>query len=121
VHEQADHAFTSYGFNAGQFTTPPRTNAPATTNFYGIAGKRLETVPHQSQTILLAELPAFSPYSWHQPKRPFTKDNAVFADAMDMICFVDGHVSYLKIYYNGQKIAWAYNPPAGYNYQWSGD
>ena len=68
MHEQADHAFTSYAFNAGQFTTPARTNAPATTNNYGIAGQRLETVPHPSRTVLLAEVPAYSPYSWHQPK-----------------------------------------------------
>lgn len=123
MHEQADHAFTSYAFNAGQFTTPPRTNppTPATTNLYGIAGQRLDAVPHPSTTVLLAEVPAYSPYSWHQPKRPFSKENAVFADAKDMICFVDGHVTYLKIYYNGQKIAWSYNPPAGYGYQWSGD
>jgi type II secretory pathway pseudopilin PulG len=121
MHEQADHGFTSYAYNAGQFSTPPRTNAPATTNYYGIAGQRLDAVPHPAQTVLLAEAPAYSPYSWHQPKRPFSKDNTVFADARDVICFVDGHVSYLKIYYNGQKIAWAYNPPAGYDYQWSGD
>jgi prepilin-type processing-associated H-X9-DG protein len=44
-----------------------------------------------------------------------------FNDAKNMVGFVDGHVSYLKIYYDGQKIAWAYNPPAGYDYQWSGD
>lgn len=125
LHEQADHAFTSYAYNAGEFTTPPKTNhppyAPATTNFYGIAGQRLDAVPHSSTTVLLAEVPAYSPYSWHQPKRPFLKSNAYFADARNMICFVDGHVSYLKIYYNGQKIACAYNPPAGYDYQWSGD
>lgn len=124
AHEQADNAFTSYAYNAGQFTTAPKTDPfyiPATTNLYGIAGRRLETVPHQTTTVLLAEFPAYWPYSWHQPKRPFSKNNAVFADARDMICFVDGHVSYLKIYYDGEKTAWAYNPPAGYEYQWSGD
>lgn len=121
MHEQADHAFTSYAYNAGQFSTPPRTNAPATTNLYGIAGQRLETVPHPSRTVLLAEVPAYSPYSWHQPKRPLSKDNAVFADAQNVVCFVDGHVSFLKIYYDGQKTAWAYDPPEAYDYQWSGD
>lgn len=124
LHEQTNYAFTSYAFNAGQFTTPPETNpfyVPATTNLYGIAGQRLEAVPHPTTTVLLAEVPAYSPYSWHQPKGPFSKENALFADARDTICFVDGHVSYLKIYYDGKKIAWAYNPPAGYGYQWSGD
>ena len=122
LHEQASHAFTSYAFNAGQFSTPQRTtNNPATTNYYGIAGQRLETIRHPSRTVLLAEVPAFSPYSWHQPKRPFSMQNVVFTDARDVICFVDGHVDYVKIYFNGKKIAWDYNPPAGYDYQWSGD
>jgi prepilin-type N-terminal cleavage/methylation domain-containing protein len=121
MHEQSDHAFTSYAYNAGQFTTPPKTNAPPTTNILGIAGQRLETIPHPVKTVLLAEVPAFSPYSWHQPKRPYSKDNALFADAKNVICFVDGHIAYQKIYFDGTKIAWAYNPPAGYDYQWSGD
>ena len=121
LHEQTNQAFTSYAFNAGQFSTPQRTNSPATTNYYGIAGQRLETIRHPSGTVLLAEVPAFFPYSWHQPKLPFSKQNAVFADARDVICFVDGHVDYVKIYFSGQKIAWDYNPPAGYNYQWTGD
>ncbi len=94
MHEQSDQPFTSYAFNAGQFTSPSRTNAGYTiTNNYGIAGQRLEAVSHPSKTVMLAEVPAFSPYSWHQPKRPFSKDNALFADAKDMLCFVDGHVS----------------------------
>lgn len=121
MHEQADHAFTSYAFNAGQFSTPPRTNLPATTNYYGVAGQRLETLPHPSKTVLMAEVPAYSPYSWHQPRRPFSTEKALFADAQDMICFVDGHVSYIKMYFDGKKIAWDYNPPGGYDYQWSGD
>jgi prepilin-type N-terminal cleavage/methylation domain-containing protein len=122
MHEQSDHTFTSYSFNAGQFTSPSPTNAAYTiTNYYGIAGQRLESVPHPLKTVLLAEAPAFSPYSWHQAKRPFSKANAVFADAKDMICFVDGHVSYVKMYFDGSKISWASNPPDGYDYQWSGD
>jgi prepilin-type N-terminal cleavage/methylation domain-containing protein/prepilin-type processing-associated H-X9-DG protein len=121
MHEQSDHAFTSYAYNAGQFSTPPTTNAPATTNYYGIAGRRLESVAQPARTVLLAEVPAYSPYSWHQAKKPFTKENACFEDARSMIAFVDGHVSYLKMYYDGKKIAWASSPPASYNYQWSGD
>jgi prepilin-type N-terminal cleavage/methylation domain-containing protein len=122
MHEQSNHAFTSYAFNAGQFTGPSRTNAAYTiTNNYGIAGQKLESVPHPAKTVLLAEVPAFAPYSWHQPKRPFSKDNALFVDSRCMICFVDGHISYSKMYFDGKNIAWAYNPPDGYDYQWSGD
>ncbi|HTH49820.1 MAG TPA: type II secretion protein, partial [Candidatus Limnocylindria bacterium] len=122
LHGQSDHAFTSYAYNAGQFTAPSGTNpADTITNHYGIAGQRLDTVPHPTRTVLLAEVPAFSPYSWHQPKRPFSKENALFADAKDMLCFVDGHISYINIHFDGKKSAWASNPPGGYEYQWSGD
>ena len=121
LHEQADHAFTSYAYNAGQFSTPPTTNSPGTTNYYGIAGRRLETIRNPTRTVLVAEVPAFAPYSWHQPKRPLSKNNATFNDAKNAVCFVDGHVRYLSIYFNGKKIAWDYEPPAGYDYQWSGD
>ena len=45
-----------------------------------------------------------------------------------MVSFVDGHVSYLRIFWNtnrypngGFSFALAYDPPAGYEYQWSGD
>lgn len=42
---------------------------------------------------------------------------------MDMVSFVDGHVSYVKMYWNGgfgfTGIACNYDPPEGYDYQWS--
>jgi hypothetical protein len=45
-----------------------------------------------------------------------------------MIGFVDGHVAYVKIYWNSTPLpsgaytgADGYDPPAGYDYQWSGD
>lgn len=125
LHEQSNYGYASYAYNAGQFTTRARTNEtvymPATTNFYGIAGQKLDSVPHPARTVLIAETAAFVPYSWHQPKQPLSAANAIFNDSKNMAGFVDGHVRYLKMYYSGEKIAWAYNPPAGYDYQWSGD
>ena len=39
--------------------------------------------------------------------------------------FVDGHVSYIKIYWNGSQggdgFSAFYEPPAGYEYKWSGN
>ena len=44
------------------------------------------------------------------------------------VAIVDGHISYLEIYWNtnrylngGFSFAFTYDPPAGYAYQWSGD
>jgi prepilin-type processing-associated H-X9-DG protein len=121
LHEQADQSFTSYAYNAGQFSTRAQTNKPATTNYYGIAGMRLDSVLHPGKTVLTAETPAYFPYSWHEPVRPFSSANSQFNDSKNTVGFVDGHVAYTKMYYNGEKIAWDYNPPAGYSYQWSGD
>ena len=44
------------------------------------------------------------------------------------VSFVDGHVNYIKMYWNSAansdgfySMAFFYDPPAGYDYQWSGD
>src|SRR5262249_51532177 len=97
------------------------TITPGTTNFYGIAGMRLESIAHPARTVLIAETPAYAPYSWHQPKKPFSDQNSKFNDSKNVVGFVDGHVSYLKMHYDGTNFAWASNPPPNYNYQWSGD
>jgi prepilin-type N-terminal cleavage/methylation domain-containing protein len=126
LHENSNYVFTSYAYNAGMVTTRPTTNAdgtvtPGTTNFYGIAGLRMESIVHPSRTVLIAEIPAFAPYSWHSPKKPLSEKNSKFNDSRNIVSFVDGHAAYIKMYYNGQKLAWDYNPPAGYEYQWTGD
>ena len=42
---------------------------------------------------------------------------------MDMVSFVDGHVSYIKMYWKGalgpMGVSCNYDPPDGYDYQWS--
>jgi type II secretory pathway pseudopilin PulG len=126
LHNQTNQVFTSYAYNAGMVTTRPTTNSdgtitPATTNFYGIAGMRLESIAHPARTVLIAEAPAYAPYSWHQPKTPFAEKNSKFNDSRNVVGFVDGHVSYLKMHYDGSNFSWAANPPAGYEYQWTGD
>jgi len=80
-----------------------------------------------SRTVLVAEMPAFAPYSWHSPRRPLSPANAVFNDAQDMVAFVDGHVRYIRMFWDstqaaaGNPFAAFYDPPAAYDYQWSPD
>jgi prepilin-type N-terminal cleavage/methylation domain-containing protein len=114
-HEQAKFNFTSYAFNAGQVTT-----ASPTTN-RGLAGMNWQSAAHPARTVLIAEVPAYAPYSWHYPKESAFRDYSKFNDARNVLGFVDGHVSVIQIYYDGKKPAWDYNPPATYDYQWSGD
>lgn len=95
----------------------------------GIAGLALSSIKHPSRTVLVTEAPALFPFSWHQPKHPLYVGstsicpNAIFNDAMNMVSFVDGHVSYVKIYWSGATglmgSSCSYDPPAGYEYQWS--
>jgi len=126
LHENSNYLFTSYAYNAGMVTTRSTTNLlevvePGTTNYYGIAGRRMESIPHPSRTVLVAEIPAFAPYSWHLPKKPLTEKNSKFNDSKNVLSFVDGHAAFTKMYYDSKKVAWDYDPPAGYDYQWSGD
>lgn len=115
--EQPVSDFASYTFNGG--------NEIAGAGLPGIAGRKLGSIRQPAKTVLVAEAAASAPWSWHQPKRPFTTGNARFNDAQNMIGFVDGHVDYLKIYWRGgnssASLAMQYDPPGGYAYQWSGD
>ena len=124
LHEQAFTDYSSYGFNG----------ATGTNLIYGrvlsIAGMKVSSIKNPSRTLLAFEIPAISPFSWHEPKRPLS-DNPVFNNARNVASFVDGHVSYARFYWNSNRVevggvsyitsAVDYNPPADYDYQWSGD
>ena len=120
-----DMDYSSFLFNGG--------NMFASTNGSGlrpgIAGLSPSSIKHPARTVLVAEVPAFIPFSWHQPKRPLYIlstiycPNLIFSNAINMVSFVDGHVSYTRMYWNGalgpMGVSCNYDPPAEYDYQWS--
>lgn len=114
--EQPVSDYSSYAFNGGNVM--PNFNAP------GIAGWKMSSVKEPTRTVLVAEASAFIPWSWHAPKRPFSPENSKFNDALNMVGFVDGHVRYIKIHWDGNNrpgtLAFQQDPPAGYDYKWSG-
>lgn len=116
MHEEAPD-YMSYAFNGGNART--NSNAP------GIAGRTLSSIKNPGRTVLIAEEPAFIPYSWHDPKPAAANGAPMFNGAKDMVSFVDGHVSYTKMYWGGNNppgaLALHHDPPAGYDYQWSGE
>jgi prepilin-type N-terminal cleavage/methylation domain-containing protein/prepilin-type processing-associated H-X9-DG protein len=124
LHDQTNFDYSSYGFNGGAKTSVG-TNTP------GIADRNLNSIKDPGRTVLVAEVPAFFPYSWHQSSRSggvrLPGGVMLFKDAKNMVGFVDGHVSYTSIYWNGDHpggiftLAMQYDPPAGYDYKWSGD
>jgi prepilin-type N-terminal cleavage/methylation domain-containing protein/prepilin-type processing-associated H-X9-DG protein len=120
-HESPRQNYSSYAFNG---INKDRTNFSASGAILGIAGQQFSSIRHPDKTVLVLEQPAFFPYSWHRPKQPISNPNSCFFNnSKNMVSFVDGHVSYLEMYWNNQagSLSCFYNPPAGYNYQWSGD
>jgi prepilin-type N-terminal cleavage/methylation domain-containing protein/prepilin-type processing-associated H-X9-DG protein len=120
-HSQSNYNYSSFVFNAGNI----RDDYPFTNEFPGIAGHKLTSIKNPARTVLVTEWPALTPYSWHQPRRLPAGVTGV-NDAKNMVSFVDGHVSYVKIYWDastrpGHFQAWHYDPPGGYDYQWSGN
>ena len=108
VKTQIGHAFSSYTFN-GYEVGPgalPR-----------ITGKKLATIKNSTRAVLAGEYPAFFGGSWH----PVVNGN--YPDAKAVMTFVDGHVSFIKVYWDGvaESDPATYEPPVGYDYNWDGD
>lgn len=121
LHDQPVLDFSSYAFNGGDNTTRPLqflTNVVVTRP--GLTGVKMSSVRHATRTLLVVEASALWPWSWHDPS-PFTQ----FNNAKSVVSFVDGHVAYIKIYWQSKHSVGAvsyaalYEPPAGYDYQWS--
>ena len=128
-HEERTVDFSSYAFNGANLLT---TNYPHFADngiLPGIGGQKLGAVKNSAKTVLIMEASALLPYSWHQPKPPVSGGWPMFNDARNMVSFVDSHASYIKIYWNSTlgypngaiSVAAYYDPPAGYDYQWSGN
>jgi len=102
------HAFTSYTFN-GYEVGPgaiPR-----------ITGQKLGAIKNPAKAALAGEWPAFFGGSWH----PLAGGD--HPDLQNVLTFVDGHVAFVKIYWNGVSDSnpCDYEPPARYEYNWDGE
>ena len=96
--------FSSYIFNGVAFGTP------------NIGGKKTSSIRQTTRTLLMEEYAAHGPVSWHDYS---TKLQPRTNKARSIVCFVDGHVAAVQIYYNPALGGpWHYNPPAGFDYVW---
>ena len=122
LHDQLDSDYSSYGFNGGNADTNPPPANLGEASYPGIFGPKLSSIKDPAKTVLLAEGPAFFPFSWHQPQK-LPAGQYGMNDSKNVVSFVDSHVSYIKIYWNTNfnMTTCNYNPPAGYDYKWSGD
>jgi prepilin-type N-terminal cleavage/methylation domain-containing protein len=124
LHEEPYVDFSSYAFNGGDGRTEAVPTEVVGTDGVtiarpGLGNVKLSAVKHPSRTVLIAEASAFAPWSWHE-----ASSRLIFNNAKNVVSFVDGHVSYLKIFKDEtprKGIAILYNPPASYDYQWTPD
>jgi prepilin-type processing-associated H-X9-DG protein len=70
---------------------------------------------------MVSEISALWPWSWHEPQLLPPEQFGV-NNAKSVVSFVDGHVSYIPIYWNTNYNiqTYMYDPPASYDYKWSG-
>jgi prepilin-type N-terminal cleavage/methylation domain-containing protein len=125
VHDSTNFDYSSYAFNGGDNVTRTIAAGKRTVSFTlpGLTGFKLSAVKHPDRTLLLLEVPAFFPYSWHDPSsHGVSYENGMMCqDSKNVVSFVDGHVSYIKMYCAYHILACHTNPPSGYDYQWTPD
>jgi prepilin-type N-terminal cleavage/methylation domain-containing protein/prepilin-type processing-associated H-X9-DG protein len=105
-HLDLNHAYTSYTFNG--YETGPE-------DMPRITGQKLAAIKNQSRAVLAGEYTAFFGGSWHPLKEQ------PYPDAKNNLTFVDGHVSFVRIYWDGASAPTSYEPIAGYDYRWDGE
>ena len=108
-HRQQTTRYSSYFFNG---LSPDEPDAR-------LGQKLFATVREPSRVVLIGELSGAFGISAHERRQPYQ-----FNNAPNVMSFVDGHVSFIRIYWNGVKgfdgVSIFYEPPAGYEYKWSG-
>ena len=122
-HDSSEFDYSSYAFNGGDNVT--RHFAEGTLTVPGLTGVKLTSVRRPDRTVLLAEIAALAPYSWHDPSShgvaQYDKRWPMYNDSKNVVSFVDGHVGYIKMYYEHPVAACLTNPPESYGYQWTPD
>lgn len=121
MHEEAWSDFSSYAFNNANLIKK-RAGWKYPNALLGVGQTQDTAVREPARTVLVADTAAWPCYSWHAPKRLPGGDYR-FNNAWNMASFVDGHVQYTRFYFDKTGVkgaeSWHYDPPAGYEYQWS--
>jgi len=92
-------------------------------NLHGIANIAdwpLPSINDPAQTLLAMDWTAHAPLSWHN-SRTGQRNTPFYNNAESVVAFVDGHVKFIPIYYDGINAAYTRDPIAGYEYKYSGN
>ena len=103
------HLYTSYVFNGVDLPGMPN-----------LAGREVASIKNPATTLLTMEWTAHAPLSWHH-SRTGRANMPFYNDAESVVGFVDGHVAFLPIYFDGCNPAYTRDPIPGYAYKYSGD
>ena len=123
LHDESDSDYSSYGFIGSDLQTQSKPPAFLNEDSYGgVGGLKLAAIKDPPKTVLLMELSAGFPWSWHHPQS-VPAGQFGFKDAKNVIGFVDGHVSYIKMYRNPSYNlpSCNYEPPTEDEYKWHAD
>jgi prepilin-type N-terminal cleavage/methylation domain-containing protein len=122
MHDQCESDYSSYEFSGGNGCTNPPPPALNETCYPGVFGRKQTSIKDPVTTVLALEIAAGFPWSWHQLLK-LPSGQCGVNNSRNVVGFVDGHVSYIKMYWNPQfRITTAcYDPPKGYDYKWSAD
>lgn len=101
--------YTSYVFNS--------VNLPGVPN---VGGWTVASIKEPARTLSVMEWTAHAPLSWHN-SRTGKANSPFYNDAESVVGFVDGHVSFIPIYYDGMNAAYTRDPIGGYGYKYSGN
>jgi hypothetical protein len=105
----AKYDYGSYAFNGVDLPGVPN-----------LAGKSLDIIQDPGRTLLVMEWSAHAPLSWHK-SRTGRKNHPFYNNAENVVGFVDGHVKFIPIYYDGINPAYSRDPISGYEYKYSPD
>jgi prepilin-type N-terminal cleavage/methylation domain-containing protein len=122
-HNQSGTYYQSYAYNGqGGTTNSLGIMLPDQTSFPGLFGLKLGAIEEPAKTVLVSEISALWPWSWHEPQLLPAGQFGV-NNARSVVSFADGHASYIPIFWdtNYSIQTCMYDPSAGYDYKWSGD
>ena len=116
-HRQSFTHYSSYALNESVRRRP---GGPPNLTVAGVGLKTFDYVRDPARTVLIGEISGCVALSSHDRRERFQ-----FRDERNVMSFVDGHVSYIRIYWNGLEgppgMPWFYEPAAGYDYKWSAE
>jgi prepilin-type N-terminal cleavage/methylation domain-containing protein len=105
--------YSSYSLNQSV-----RQGPGGSTNVSGLVQRSFNYVVAPHKTVLVGEISGATGLSAHDRKAPLQ-----FTDPPSMTSFVDGHVDYIKMFWNGvpgsRGMPWFYEPPSQYAYKWT--